>query len=393
MAALPVIDPTVARPPAAAPPLYVDTPDALADACKRWRHAEILGVDTEFVRERTFYPGLGLIQISDGDAIALVDPVALGDLGPLERLFADAGIVKVVHSCSEDMEVFFHRFGALPGPIFDTQVAAALLGLGYSLGYSALVAALFNVEIPKHQTRTNWLRRPLSEDQKHYAALDVAHLLPCYDVLREGLRRAGRDGWAAEEFSQLLDVGRFDIDPRTIFRGIRRSRGLDRRQLAILRELAAWREEEARRRDLPRNFVLRETVLPELARRPPRKLKDLESVDGLRPEDVRRHGRAVLDAIGRALDLPDDELPERPPRPPDLSPYKKEVDAMRRAVAETADGLGLPPELLATRRTVEKTARRVLLGKERPLPRVLRGWRRAVVGERLLEIAASLGGL
>lgn len=387
------IDPAVARPPAMAPPAYVDTPGALADACERWRHVEVLGVDTEFVRERTFYPGLGLIQVSDGDATALVDPVALDDLGPLERLFADEGIVKVLHSCSEDMEVFYHRFGALPRPIFDTQVAAALLGLGYSLGYSALVDALFGVEIPKHQTRTNWLRRPLTADQKRYAALDVAHLLPCFDVLCEGLRRTGRDPWAAEEFAQLLDVGRFDVDPRTVYHGIRRTRGLDRRQLAVLRELAAWREEEARRRDLPRNFVLREAVLPDLARRPPRTPKELAAVDGLRPEDVRRYGRAVLEAIGRARDLPDDELPERPPRPVDLTPYTKEVEAMRRAVAATADELGLPPELLATRRTVEKTARRVLKGKERPLPRELRGWRRAVVGERLLELAASLGGL
>ncbi|HEX9731676.1 MAG TPA: ribonuclease D [Thermoanaerobaculia bacterium] len=393
MASLPAIDPAAARPPATAQPVYVDAPDALADACARWRGADVLGIDTEFVRERTFYPGLGLIQVTDGDAVALVDPVALGDLCPLERVFADEGIVKVLHSCSEDMEVFFHRFGALPRPVFDTQVAAAFLGLGYSPGYSALVEALFGVEIPKHLTRTNWLRRPLSADQKRYAALDVAHLLPCYDVLSEGLRRCGRDAWAAEEFAQLVDAGRFDVDPRTVFRGIRRSRGLDRRQLAVLRELAAWREEEARRRDLPRNFVLREAVLPDLARRPPRTPQELAAVDGLRPEDVRRYGRAVLDAIGRALELPEDELPERLPRPLDLSPYQKEVDAMRRAVAATAEELGLPPELLATRRTVEKTARRVLAGKERPLPRELRGWRRAVVGERLLELAASLGGL
>jgi hypothetical protein len=212
MASLPAIDPAAARPPATAQPVYVDAPDALADACARWRGAGVLGIDTEFVRERTFYPGLGLIQVTDGDAVALVDPVALGDLCPLERVFADEGIVKVLHSCSEDMEVFFHRFGALPRPVFDTQVAAAFLGLGYSPGYSALVEALFGVEVPKHLTRTNWLRRPLSADQKRYAALDVAHLLPCYDVLSEGLRRCGRDAWAAEEFAQLVDAGRFDVD-------------------------------------------------------------------------------------------------------------------------------------------------------------------------------------
>lgn len=384
--------PSAVATPAERPPALVAEPRQLAELCRRWRRCGAIAVDTEFVRERTYYPALGLIQMSDGDAEVLIDPLALDDLEELRGLFADQRVTKVLHSCSEDMEVLYLRFGELPRPVFDTQIAAALAGLGYSLGYGSLVEALFGAELPKQATRTNWLKRPLSREQREYAALDVAYLLPIYHRLRDRLRQTGREAWAEEEFRQLQDTGRFESEPEDAYRRFRRTRGLDRRQRAALRALAVWREREARRRDLPRNFVLREAALPELARRLPRSLEELRGIRDLGAEDRRRHGRALLGLIREALALPEEELPRPAPRPIDLSPHRRAVDRLREAVAEVARELDLPPELLATRRTVESLARRVIAGRESPLPEELRGWRREVVGERLLDVAAPLAG-
>lgn len=380
------------RLPVEAPPIFIDDDRTLEERCRRWGAAEALGVDTEFVRERTFYPALGLIQISDGRENALVDPLRLTRLDPLRRLFADQRIVKVFHSCGEDLEVLHQQFGELPSPIFDTQVAAAFVGLGFSVGLGNLIRTLFEVDLPEAATRTNWLRRPLTASQKEYAAFDVAYLLPIYDVLRDRLRASGREAWAEEELAALGDTERFDTDLDEAYFKLRRSRGLDRRQLGVLRELAVWREKEARSRNLPRNFVLRQAMLPELARRVPRSLRDLRQVRGLKPEESRRHGRALLHTIRGALELPEEELPEPPSRLADLTPFRREIGRMREAVAETAAQLDLPAELLATRRTVEGLVRRVVTGREPPLPKELRGWRRRVIGDRLLELAAPLAG-
>ncbi len=365
---------------------YIDDPRSLERACERWRRADALGIDTEFVRERTFFPGLGLIQIAHGEESTLIDPIALEDLTPFRDVLTDRRITKVLHSCGEDLEVFFHRFGELPRPIFDTQIAAALAGFGYSLGYSGLVDALFGADVPKQHTRTNWLRRPLSSAQLKYAALDVAYLLPSYKRLRDALRQTGRGDWAREEMEQLQETDRFLPDPESIYLKIRRTKGLSRRQLGALRALAAWREREARRRDLPRSFVLREAALPLLARHQPRTFRELSELAVLERDELRRHGRTLIGLIARVAALADDELPAPPERPVNLSRYRRRIDEMRRTVAEVASRLGLPAELLATRRTVERLARRVVAGKEPPLPSELRGWRRQVVGEGLLEI-------
>ena len=225
---------------------------------------------------------------------------------------------------------------------------------------------------------------------EEYAALDVAYLLPLYDRLGDHLRRAGRVSWAREEFESLRDTARFETEPEDAFRKFRRIRGLGRRQLGVLREIAVWREREARRRDLPRGFVLRDAALAELARRQPRHRAQLRDVEALRDDDLRRHGGALLELIRRARSLSADELPEPVPRPLDLSPYKAQIEQMRRIVSDVAEELDLPVEILATRRSVESLARRFLAGREPVLPRELHGWRRAVIGERLVEAAGTL---
>ncbi len=366
----------------------VDTRERLVAAAERWRRCPAIGVDTEFVRERTFYPALGLIQIADARAITLVDTVAIEDLEPLTALLEDPAVTKVLHSCGEDLEVFYHRFAGFPRNVFDTQIAAALAGLGASLGYARLVETLFSVELPKDSTRTNWLRRPLSPAQEDYAALDVAYLLPAWRRLRRDLEESGRDSWLEEELEGLFQVGRFLPPPERAYRRLGAWRSLNPRQLAVLQRLAAWRERQARRRDLPRNFVLREKALVEVARRVPRTLTALREIDSLGRRELERHGRTLLRLVRQATAQPATDLPETRP-PIDLTPHRRLIQKLRAQVAETAGALSLPPELLATRKTVEKLLRRVVAGKTPALPRELRGWRRAVIGEALLEILGA----
>ncbi len=363
----------------------IETPEHLAEACEQWRRLEVVAIDTEFVRERTFYPALGLIQVADGVANYLVDAVAIEDLEPLAAILRDPAVTKVFHSCGEDLEVLYHRFGQFPRAVFDTQIAAAMTGWGASLGYGRLVSALFEVELPKDKTRTNWLRRPLSEAQKTYAALDVAYLIPACRRLRGELRRLGREDWVRQEIEALFDAERFLPDPENAYLRLGASRSLAPRPLALLRRLATWREEEARRRDLPRNFVVREKALIEVARRAPRTTNALRAIESLHPREIQRHGQTLLRFVRGALELSPEKLPQ--PRPAlDLRPYRRQVEQLRKLSSELAEDLSLPRELVASRKTIEKLVRRVVAGKEPALPRELRGWRRDAIGERLLEV-------
>jgi ribonuclease D len=371
------------------PPVRLESGAALAAAARRWLAAPVVALDTEFVRERTFFPRLGLIQVADGEATWLLDPLAVGDLGPLAELCSAAGTLKVLHSASEDVEVFYRALGAVPAPLFDTQVAAGLGGIGVSLGYQRLVAALLGIELPKGETRTDWLARPLSAAQLAYAAEDVAFLLPLYERLRRELVALDRLDWALEDSAALLDTARFEVDPQAAWRRVRGAGRLDRRQLGVLRALAAWRDGEARRRDLPRGFVLRDEALLALAARQPATAEELRRLPGLEPQQAARDGAAWLDLIRDAVELDAGELPPSPWRPPSPAAARQLEQRLRAVVRERAAALGLPPELLAPRRALEAVLRSALGDSEPRLPRELGGWRQEVVGSALLRAAIS----
>jgi ribonuclease D len=369
---------------------WIDSDEALARAAAEWEGLPAVALDTEFVRERTFFPRLGLVQVADGRAAYLVDPLAVQDLSPLVRLLGAAGTVKVLHSASEDIEVLFRSFGTVPSPLFDTQVASCLAGLGASLSYQRLVAELLGVALTKNETRTNWLARPLSPAQAAYAAEDVAWLLPVYHRLHEQLAGAERLEWALEDSAALLDTGRFAPDPESAYLRLKGAGRLAPRQLAVLRELAAWRDREARRRDLPRGFILRDEPLLALALRQPATAEELRQVPGLENGQAVRDGAAWLELIRQAAALPAGALPEPPWRLPPSAAAREVERRLRELVRERAAGLALPPEALASRRTLDSLLRSALTpGAEPRLPRELAGWRRGVVGDDLLREVAT----
>lgn len=366
----------------------IRTDAALAAAAAGWAQAPVLGLDTEFVRTNTFYHRLGLIQVSDGAASWLVDPLAARDLSPLAAVFRSPG-VKVLHSASEDIEVFYRALGVLPEPLFDTQIAGALAGAGAFLSYQKLVAAYLGVELAKEETRTDWLARPLSPGQLAYAAEDVAYLVPLYERLTADLESLGRLDWVQEDSAALLDTSRFQEDDESAYLRIKGAGRLDRRQLGALQTLSSWREKEARRRDLPRNFVLKEGLLLDLAVRRPKEERDLKRLPSFDARQAARDGATWLQLLAEAAERPESELPPRISGKP-FSPAAREVETrLRDKVRERAAELNVPPEILAPRRALDALLR-LNLGKPDPrLPRELEGWRRRAIGEDLLREARA----
>jgi ribonuclease D len=363
---------------------FIDTDAGLAAAARTWAEAPVLGLDTEFVRTNTFYHRLGLIQVSAGPASWLVDPLAARDLSPLAAVFRSPG-VKVIHSASEDIEVFYRALGVLPEPLFDSQIAGALAGAGAFLSYQKLVAAYLGVELAKEETRTDWMARPLSPGQLAYAAEDVAYLAPLYERLTAELEALGRLSWVFEDSAALLDTSRFQEDDEAAYLRIKGAGRLDRRQLGALQTLAAWREKEARQRDLPRNFVLKEALLLDLASRRPKLPKDLAHLASFDVRQAARDSVTWFELLEQAEARPETELPPRLSGKP-FSPAAREVEGrLRDKVRERAAELNVPPEILAPRRTLDALLR-LTVGKPDPhLPRELEGWRREAIGEDLLR--------
>ncbi len=362
--------------------------------------ATTISLDTEFLWERTYHPTLALVQVGARDAASgevqafAVDPLRV-DLAPLEQLLAEPHRTKVVHAGRIDLEVFHARLGAPLGPVFDTQRAAALVGYGAQVGYANLVEAVTGRRLPKTEQWSDWTRRPLRPEQVRYALDDVIPLLRVHDLLLERLRESSRTEWALDEMAPLTDPTTYvRVPDHELWRRVKNRRGLDRRALGVLRELAAWRERVARARDLRPGFVVKDPGLVELARRAPTTRAQLEHVRGLHPGELKKSGDQLLQVIADALAAPDEALPpaDRRPAGPDPGPA---VDLMRAYVAQRAVEAGIAPETLATTRDLERLARAHLRGEAPGLDDdedegeghdVLRGWRGALVGKDLLRL-------
>jgi ribonuclease D len=351
---------------------FVDEPGSISP---RLHDFALIGVDTEFIREKTFFARLCLVQVAAPDRVYCVDPLAGNSMQP----FWDATFGKtwVVHSARQDIEVIFQSSGAMPAALFDTQIAAAFLGMQPQVGYAGLVKELFDVEIPKSHTRADWSQRPLPDALLHYAVEDVEYLLPAYECLRERLEKAGRLEWAEQDSALLLDESLYAFDETQAVQRLKGARNLRGQRRSAAERLAVWREAEAARRNRPRQWIMRDSVLLEIALALPRTLAALRAIEGVPEKLVNRVGEELLAVVARSASDSHDYQP--PPAPSEQQ--KKLMKSMQSTVAECAGELGISPELLAPRKELSGA----ILSEQRE-SRVFQGWRRELIGDRLLQL-------
>ncbi len=364
---------------AADQPIMVESAGQLQQAIETWLGCEVIGIDTEFVRERTWRADLGLIQLSDGERVWLVDPLKIGPLHPLAALLEDKNIVKILHAPSEDLDVLLYNTGAVPEPLFDTQIACAMLGESLQMGYHKTVEWLLGIIVDKGETRSNWCKRPLRPAQLHYAALDVILLPMMHRQLLTRLQDMDRENWLAEDCTRLLTKAQTPADPEQAWKRINGNGRLDGTSLAILQSLATWRDKEAERRNLARGFVIKDTALLTIANQQPDSLAALSELDIWHPKAIQRNGHnliAIIDQIlqeGITAQAPDMLQPE----------HRKLMSDMRRLVLGKATELDVDPALLASKRELESL---ILSPQGEPLSERFLGWRKDIITDELIVL-------
>ena len=359
--------------------LYIDTASGLESFCSALHNADWIALDTEFLREKTYYPKLCLLQIATPDSVACIDPLALDDLSPLLDIIYNERIIKVMHSGRQDMEIFFHLKGSLPAPVFDTQIAALLLGHPEQVGYANLVKAVIGVELDKLHTRADWSLRPLSAEQLQYAADDVIYLVELYQQMIARLAELGRLEWLAEDFAAMVEPALYDNPPEQAWLKVKGGNRLRGDNLAILQALARWREATARKKDRPKGWILRDDVLMEIARHKPRSLAALGKIRGLSEGLLRNSGNKLVELVNEAAGktpTPFPDIGKRAKLSPDQGAL---VDVMLALVRLSGEQNDLNPAVLATRKQLEK----LVLG-DRDIT-VTQGWRKKLVGEQLVK--------
>lgn len=361
--------------------MYIANQEDLEAFANRAMRSSVLAIDTEFLREKTYYAKLCLLQLATDDETAIVDPFEVEDLRVLAPLLENESVVKLFHAGGQDLEILLREVGTLPRPLFDTQVAAALLGHTQQIGYAALVHAECGVTLKKIDSFTDWSRRPLSDSQLEYAADDVAYLPRMYERMRAQLVELGRLAWLDRDFEDLADPKRYATNERERYRRLKRVSQLSRRQLAAAREVAAWRELEAQRRDVPRKWVVTDEQIVEACKREARTIDELFMVRGMSDRLSTKDARCVVALMSSALDAPPDAWPE-PDRCGKNEPnVDAELDLMCALVRLRAKQNGVAFPTLASHDDLARVARGYREGVD-----VLRGWRRSLVGEELLRL-------
>jgi len=362
--------------------MLIQTASGLEGALDALDRQPFITLDTEFMRESTYYPKLCLVQAANAQACVLIDPLALADLAPFFALLSRRAHAKILHAARQDIEVLGLASRQPPaGPVFDTQIAAGLLGLPAQIGYGDLVYRRLGVALDKGHTRTDWSRRPLSAEQLDYAADDVRYLVPLYDDLREALHAAGRLGWAEEENAQLENPQLYRVAPEDAWKRLKGLERLEPEQRAVAKALAEWRERQAMKLDRPRGWILHDDTLRSIAETLPATLDQLAATRAMPPAVIRKVGDELLALLAEARNRAGDEVPAQRSRPDaDALALVKRVAAM---IRDRAEELGISPELLATRRDVEQ----LVYGRE---PGVFaRGWRKDLIGDQVIALAGA----
>lgn len=369
----------------------ITTNEALHTFCEQAAKAQAIAVDTEFVRTRTLYPQLGLIQIYDGQQIVLIDPLVISDFTPLKALLTDSQVVKIMHSCSEDLETFWYALQVIPQPVFDSQLAAALVGMGPSLGYAKLVDVMLGIHVDKGESRTDWLARPLSPQQCQYAAYDVLYLLQLYPELNAKTISQNKLPWVYTEIANLARKKQSQIPYELLYLNIKHNWHLTGKSLYVLQQLAAWRTKEAQSRDLALNFVVREAHLLEVARLLPTSKVALQQVPGLTPQEIRINGQAMLDIVLGAEAISADAYPPKVERLVDFPGYKKTVAGVRDVCVKVAQQWEIPVELIGSKKQVEQLLKWCWFNQDdvraqQLLPDLIDGWREPILRQQLANI-------
>lgn len=363
---------------------WITTDAALNSACQLWQKQTALALDTEFIRVDTFYPIAGLIQVSDGQLSYLLDPLSIQDWRCFAAVLDNPNVVKILHACSEDLEVLHRLVGTLPAPLFDTQIACSYLNIGFSLGYSRLVENLLGVHLDKDETRSDWLQRPLTATQELYAAQDTLYLIEIYQLLTAQLTE--------EKYQWVLDDGHDLVNhhyeqSQTIaerWQQVKLAWKLTPQQLAMLRAISHWREVTARERNVPRNRVLRENALWELAVQQPNDIGHLSRLPEMSPKTVRMDGDNLLKIIAQVNMLSKSQWPEPLPEPLNVKEAKlyKKIRNIGNIVAEQ---LNIAPEIVLRKKIAEEIVRTWLKTGQLVLPNELKSWRRAYLAPVLVE--------
>ncbi len=372
-------------PDAFATPVLITETAELAALCTRLRHERFVTVDTEFMRERTYWPELCVVQLAGTEDVAVVDAEAPGiDLAPLGELLADTAVTKVFHAARQDIEIFVLRYGDVPRPLFDTQIAAMVAGFGDQVGYDALVASLAGGQIDKAHRFSDWSARPLSPAQINYAAADVTYLRVAYERLCARLERDGRLEWVAEEMATLADPNTYRPDPETMWERLR-PRSTNRRLLGILRAVAAWREREAQRSNVPRQRMLKDEALLEIAATAPDTPDELARARGItRGFAEGRTGVSLLAAIAAAKALPDAAMPEAPNGREGPKPSPGLVSLLKVLLAANCEAHHVAPKLVASSDDIDRLAT-----EDSPDIAAAHGWRAEVFGNDAAALKAG----
>ena len=357
---------------------HITSNEQLVDFCQKIRDAKTLALDTEFIREKTYYPKLCLIQIATPEIVACIDPLAIEHMQPLWDLLLNRDCLKVLHAARQDLEIFYNILGEVPQPVFDTQLVATVLGYGEQMGYGNLIQKVLGIELSKGHARTDWMQRPLSPEQLDYAADDVRYLIQAYPVLVETLNKLNRNDWLADDFNELVQTSLYEVEASQVWQRVSGKTRLKGQQLAVLQQLAAWREQQAINRDKPRKWILADDMLVSLAQHPPKDMAQLQRLRGLSENLINRHGNELLRLIKEAQSLPKEQWP--------MLKFKSRLSVEQEALADSIMALirlratqnQITATLLATRKDVDS-----ILQGEQQVP-LLTGWRAALAGHDVL---------
>ncbi len=359
---------------------YVDTEEKMQQLCSRLQAATVLALDTEFVREKTYRAKLCLIQVASEDTVACIDPVALKDIQPFLDIIYDQNRLKVLHSARQDYELFYDLMRQLPQPLFDTQLAASLLGFGEQVGYATLVEKLLGIKLAKAHTRANWCQRPLSPDQIKYASDDVVYLIQIFPLLQQQLQKLGRENWLDSEHAALYEADLFITPPQQAWKKVKGIRQLKPRALAAAKNIATWREEVAIEKDKPRRWILQDDILLDIAQALPKNFTELNNIRGIHRATSETSRKFILQCVQQALKLSQAELPLATKKERLSSEEERALNRVSSLIKNIAEQHNISSTQIASRKAIEQAVR-----GDRDIP-LLKGWRYDLAGKKVLEL-------